>query len=37
MLARSFEASAPSRKWIADFAYIWTTKSCLYLAAAVVT
>ena len=33
MLDRSFEASAPNRKWIADFTYIWTAEGWLYVAA----
>jgi putative transposase len=32
---RSFEASAPNRKWIADFTYIWTAEGWLYVAAVV--
>jgi len=35
MLDRSFEASAPNRKWIADFTYIWTAEGWLYVAAVV--
>jgi putative transposase len=31
-LDRSFEASAPKRKWIADFTYVWTTEGWLYVA-----
>jgi putative transposase len=26
VLDRSFEASAPNRKWIADFTYVWTAE-----------
>jgi putative transposase len=29
---RTFEASAPNRKWIADFTYVWTTEGWLYVA-----
>jgi len=32
VLDRSFEASAPNRKWIADFTYIWTVEGWLYVA-----
>jgi putative transposase len=35
VLARSFEASAPNRKWIADFTYVWTAEGWLYVAAVV--
>lgn len=35
MLDRSFEASAPNRKWIADFTCIWTAEGWLYVAAVV--
>ena len=28
----AFEASAPNRKWIADFTYVWTTEGWLYVA-----
>ena len=35
MLDRSFKASAPNRKWIADFTYIWTAEGWLYVAAVV--
>src|SRR4030088_2809649 len=35
VLDRSFEAAAPSRKWIADFTYVWTAEGCLYVAAVV--
>ena len=31
----SFEASAPNRKWIADFTYVWTAEGWLYVAAVV--
>lgn len=34
VLDRSFEASAPNRKWIANFTYIWTAEGWLYVAAA---
>ena len=32
VLDRSFEASAPNRKWTADFTYIWTAEGWLYVA-----
>jgi putative transposase len=32
VLNRTFEASAPNRKWIADFIYVWTTEGWLYVA-----
>lgn len=35
LLNRAFEASAPNRKWIADFTYIWTAEGWLYVAAVV--
>jgi transposase InsO family protein len=35
MLNRTFEASAPNRKWIADFTYVWTTEGWLYVAAVI--
>ena len=35
VLDRSFEASAPNRKWIADFTYIWTGEGWLYVAAVI--
>lgn len=35
LLDRAFEASAPNRKWIADFTYIWTVEGWLYVAAVV--
>src|SRR6202050_1841510 len=35
VLARSFEASAPNRKWIADFTYVWTAEGWLYVAAVI--
>jgi putative transposase len=35
ILDRAFEASAPNRKWIADFTYIWTAEGWLYVAAVV--
>jgi putative transposase len=28
----TFEASAPNRKWIADFTYVWTIEGWLYIA-----
>ncbi len=35
LLDRTFEASAPNQKWIADFTYIWTAEGWLYVAAVV--
>jgi putative transposase len=35
VLDRRFEATAPNRKWIADFTYIWTAEGWLYLAAVI--
>jgi transposase InsO family protein len=35
VLDRTFEASAPTRKWIADFTYVWTAEGWLYLAAVI--
>ena len=35
VLDRTFEASGPNRKWIADFTYIWTADGWLYAAAVV--
>ena len=35
VLDRGFEASAPNRKWIADFTYVWTAEGWLYVAAVV--
>jgi putative transposase len=35
VLDRSFETSAPNRKWIADFTYVWTAEEWLYLAAVI--
>jgi putative transposase len=35
VLDRSFEATAPNRKWIADFTYVWTAEGWLYVAAVV--
>jgi putative transposase len=35
VLDRSFQAPAPSRKWIADFMYVWTVEGWLYVAAVV--
>ena len=35
MLDRSFDASAPNRKWIADFTYVWTAEGWLYVAAVI--
>jgi putative transposase len=33
VLERQFEASAPNRKWVADFTYVWTAEGWLYVAA----
>jgi len=35
VLDRTFEASSPNRKWIADFTYVWTAEGWLYVAAVV--
>jgi putative transposase len=35
ILDRQFVASAPNRKWIADFTYIWTAEGWLYVAAVI--
>ncbi len=35
VLDRTFEASSPNRKWVADFTYIWTAEGWLYVAAVV--
>ena len=35
VLDRSFEASTPNRKWIADFTYVWTAEGWLYVAAVI--
>jgi putative transposase len=35
VLNRTFEASAPNRKWIADFTYVWATEGWLYVAAVI--
>ena len=35
LLDRTFEASAPNQKWIADFTYIWTAEGWLYVAAVI--
>src|SRR6185503_10154033 len=32
VLDRTFDASAPNRKWIADFTYVWTAEGWLYVA-----
>src|ERR1700687_3496998 len=32
---RTFEATAPNRKWVADFTYMWTAEGWLYVAAVV--
>jgi putative transposase len=33
VLEQQFEASAPNRKWVADFTYVWTAEGWLYVAA----
>ena len=35
MLDRTFEATAPNCKWIADFTYVWTAEGWLYVAAVI--
>src|SRR5262249_58374912 len=35
VLARTLEAAAPNRKWIADFTYVWTAEGWLYVAAVI--
>jgi putative transposase len=35
VLDRSFEAPASNRKWVADFAHVWTVEGWLYVAAVV--
>jgi putative transposase len=35
VLDRRCQASAPNRKWIADFTYIWTAEGWLYVAAVI--
>ena len=35
VLDRSFKASEPNRKWIADFTYVWTAEGWLYVAAVI--
>ena len=35
LLDRSFEASAPNQKWVADFTYIWTAEGWLCVAAVI--
>jgi putative transposase len=35
VLDRQFHATAPNRKWIADFTYIWTGEGWLYVAAVI--
>ena len=35
VLDRQFMADAPNRKWVADFAYIWTAEGWLYVAAVI--
>ena len=32
LLERDFGASAPNRKWVADFTYLWTAQGWLYIA-----
>jgi putative transposase len=32
VLERTFDASAPNRKWVADFTYVWTAEGWLYVA-----
>ncbi len=32
LLERRFEASAPNRRWVADFTYVWTAEGWLYVA-----
>ncbi len=35
VLNRQFDASAPNRKWVADFTYLWTAEGWLYIAAVI--
>src|SRR5258708_2510536 len=35
VLDRTFDASVPNRKWIADFTYVWTAEGWLYVAAVI--
>jgi putative transposase len=35
VLARTFVAPSPNRKWIADFTYVWTAEGWLYVAAVI--
>lgn len=35
VLDRQFHATAPNRKWIADFTYVWTAEGWLYVAAVI--
>ena len=35
VLDRTFDPSAPNRKWIADFTYVWTAEGWLYVAAVI--
>jgi len=35
VLDPGFEATAPNRKWIADFTYVWTAEGWLYVAAVI--
>ena len=32
VLQRQFEATAPNKKWVADFTYVWTAEGWLYVA-----
>lgn len=32
LLDRQFQASAPDKKWVADFTYVWTAEGWLYVA-----
>jgi putative transposase len=35
VLDRTFTATAPNQKWVADFTYIWTSEGWLYVAAVI--
>ncbi|MBK8274822.1 MAG: IS3 family transposase [Nitrospira sp.] len=35
VLNRQFDASAPNRKWVADFTYLWTAEGWRYIAAVI--
>jgi putative transposase len=35
VLDRQFTAERPNRKWVADFAYVWTAEGWLYVAAVI--